>query len=364
MRKLSCALIALLLLSCQSETPINRKFASVNAFQPPVEQGEVWGHKEAKNMARVAEIFRQTLIDSTGDDQVMKRDAHPKHHGCVSSKLTIDNSKLPQELRVGLFSKNRSYPGIIRFSNGDPDFKKADIESDVRGMALKLFGTDSGNYLHELGFDDTNDIHDLVMMNADSFFISNPKAYEKFMEATQGRFGILGYLALHWGTLKKVLKARVKVANSLDVDYSSATPYKLGSTSMKFGFKSCRKQKDSLPEAPAHDFLKDRLAKTLAQEEGCFDFYVQPNKDSQKNNIEDAMVSWDEQKSPIINVGKLIVEKQQGFTSESRMRACEDMTFNPWRAPMENRPLGGVNRIRLEVYLNQSKLRHEYNKVP
>jgi len=39
------------------------------------------------------------------------------------------------------------------------------------------------------------------------------------------------------------------------------------------------------------------------------------------------------------------------------------MTFNPWRAPVENRPLGGVNRIRLEVYLNQSKLRHDHNGI-
>jgi hypothetical protein len=39
------------------------------------------------------------------------------------------------------------------------------------------------------------------------------------------------------------------------------------------------------------------------------------------------------------------------------------MSFNPWRAPEENRPMGGVNRIRLEVYIKQAKMRQNYNRV-
>ncbi len=363
MKRITLLAIIFFLFSCQSEQASKRSVASVNALQPPVEQGEIWGEKEAQNMERVADIFRETLIESTGNDKIMKRDAHPKHHGCVTSDLTIDNSKLPESLRVGLFSENRSYKSIIRFSNGDPDFRKNDIESDVRGMALKIINPTYQNYLQEIGFDGNENIHDLVMMNADSFFIANPKAYEKFMESTRGRFGVLGYLALHWGTLKKILGARVKVSNPLDIDYASATPYKLANTSMKFGFKSCRKNKDTIPESPSANYLGERLMSTLAREEGCFEFYVQPNMDPKKNQIENAMKSWDEKKSPKITVGKLIVNKQTGFRSPARMEACENMTFNPWRAPKENRPLGGVNRIRLEVYLNQSKLRHDYNGV-
>ncbi|MFX3675760.1 MAG: hypothetical protein ACN6I6_01865 [bacterium] len=355
-------LILITTLACTAKQS-DRKVASVNALQPTVEQGEVWGAKEAGMMDTVAQIFHDTLIESTGDDQIMKRDAHPKHHGCVASELSIDNKNLPPEFRVGLFKDNSKYQGIVRFSNGDPNFRKADAEKDVRGLALKLIGVPYQNYLQEIGVEGGQNVHDFVFMNADSFFIPNPKAYEKFMEATRGRFGVLGYLAFHWGTLRNILKSRVQISNSLDIDYASATPYKLGPTSMKMKFASCKKLKDELPENPSHDYLGERLATTLEKQEGCFDFYVQPNKDTKRNDIESAMIAWDEKKSPMIHVGKMKVKQQTGFRSSERMSACENMTFNPWRAPAENRPMGGVNRIRLEVYLNQSKLRHEYNGI-
>ncbi|WP_412473596.1 catalase [Halobacteriovorax sp. YZS-1-1] len=362
MKSLKIVALLSLIISCQNQKS-ERQVASVNALQPKVEQGEVWGQDEVANMNRVGEIFKETLIEATGNNKIMKRDAHPKHHGCVKSELTIDNSKLPQKLRVGLFEENRKYQSIIRFSNGDPDPSKADIEKDIRGMAVKIIGVPYQNYLQDIGLEGNKNIHDLVMMNADSFFIANPKKYEKFMEATQGRFGVIGYLLTHWGSIKRIMKARVEVSNPLDIDYSSATPYKLGSTSMKMSFKSCRKNKDTIPDNPSHDYLGERLAKTLKSEQGCFDFYIQPNKDPKKNNIENAMLSWDEKKSPQIKVGRLIVNRQHRVRDEMRMSACENMTFNPWRAPQVNRPLGGVNRIRLEVYLNQSKLRHDYNGI-
>ena len=351
--------------SCTDQKSSKREIASINfnASQPAVEQGEIWGEKEVQRMQTVAQIFHDTLVESTGDDEIMKRDAHPKHHGCVKSQLTIDNKNLPEELRVGLFEENNSYPGLIRFSNGDPDFTKADIEKDIRGMAMKFFNVPYTNYLQDIKVEEGPNLHDFVFMNADSFFIPNPKAYEKFMEATKGRFGILGYLAFHWRTLGSILKSRVEIANSLDIDYASATPYKLGKTSMKMKMVSCKKVKDEIPENPRHDFLGEALEKTLAQDEGCFNFYVQPNMDPKKNDIENAMTKWSEKKSPMIKVGKLIVNKQSGFRTNEEMQACENLTFNPWRAPKENRPLGGVNRIRLEVYLNQSKLRHDYNGI-
>lgn len=365
-KKLAKLTLLLGLASCfSSKTPPLRQVASTHQYQPQIEQGEIWGAPEEQALDEIASIFRDTLIDATGNNPLMRRDAHPKHHGCVATTLEIANQQLPQEYRLGLFANNQSYRGVIRFSNGDPNHQKADIESDVRGMAIKLLNVPYQNYLQESGLEDSDNIHDLVFMNADEFFIPNPKEYQKFMRATQGRFGVLSYLAFRWGTLRNILQARVKITNPLDVDYASATPYKLGDTSMKMKFVSCRNedQKDQLPKNPTPNFLSERLEKSLAENEQCFDFYIQPNKDKKKNNIENAMLHWNEKKSPMIKVGKLVIEKQSGFRSKERMQACENMSFNPWRAPEVNRPLGGVNRIRLDVYLKQSKLRREHNHI-
>lgn len=362
---LSPLLFALLLASsaCTNHSSQNfRMVASTNALQPEVEQGEVWGSEEVSMMHEIDEIFRETLIESTGDAPMMRRDAHPKHHGCVESKLEINNSELPAEYRLGLFKSNHSYDTIVRFSNGDPNSARADIESDVRGMALKVFDAPEQNYLQQIGVEEGPQVHDFVFMNTDGFFIANPSDYEKFMRSTRGRFGVLSYLAFHWSSLRAILNARVKIANSLDIDYGSATPYKLGATSMKMKFKSCKEKKDEIPRKPSANYLGERLEETLKSQEGCFDFYVQPNRDPNRNKIENAMLIWNEQKSPLIKVGRLTIHKQEGFRSPERDLACERLSFNPWRAPESVRPMGGVNRIRLEVYLNQFRLRDDYNK--
>lgn len=45
------------------------------------------------------------------------------------------------------------------------------------------------------------------------------------------------------------------------------------------------------------------------------------------------------------------------------MAFCQDLAFNPWRALPEHRPLGGINRVRREVYVALSAMRHDLNRV-
>ena len=47
---------------------------------------------------------------------------------------------------------------------------------------------------------------------------------------------------------------------------------------------------------------------------------------------------------------------------KDRNQMCEDMSFNPWRA-LSQPSHGWCNRIRLEVYVKQAKMRHKYNGV-
>lgn len=330
-------------------------------LQPPVEQGEKWSQKDVEYVEEVARVFKEALAESTGDAKEMKRDAHPKAHGCVTGKLTINPEKLAEKNRVGLFAKKQTLKTITRFSNGDPNFRKSDHEADVRGMATKILETPYENMLQEASLE-KDQVHDLVFMNSDEFFISNPKEYKKFMVSTQGRFGVLSYLAFHWRSLGVILKARQKVAHSLDIDYRSATPYKIGPNSMKMKFATCKKVKDKQPKDTSDEnFLSTKLKQSLSQGEQCFDFMVQINRDPKRNDIEDAIDAWNEKRSPYVKVGRLVLDQQSDFLSAENKAACEKMTFNPWRAPKANRPLGGVNRVRLEVYLRQFNMRSEYN---
>jgi hypothetical protein len=51
----------------------------------------------------------------------------------------------------------------------------------------------------------------------------------------------------------------------------------------------------------------------------------------------------------------------QEFDTEDQDDFGEDLSFNPWRALAEHRPLGGINRARRQVYLALSAFRHEQN---
>lgn len=338
-----------------------RAIADFYDLQPAVEQGEKWSQKDVQYVEEVARVFKETLAESTGDAKEMKRDAHPKAHGCVTGRLTINPEKLSKINRVGLFAKKQTLKTITRFSNGDPNFRESDHEADVRGMATKILDTSYQNMLQDASLE-KDQVHDLVFMNSDEFFVSNPKEYKKFMVSTQGRFGVLSYLAFHWRSLGVILKAREKVAHPLDINYRSATPYKIGPNSMKMKFATCKKVKDKQPNDKSNEnFLSSKLKQSLSQGEQCFDFMVQINREPKRNNIEDAIDAWNEKKSPYVKVGRLVLDQQSDFLSDDKRAACENMTFNPWRAPQANRPLGGVNRVRLEVYLRQFNMRDEYN---
>ncbi len=40
---------------------------------------------------------------------------------------------------------------------------------------------------------------------------------------------------------------------------------------------------------------------------------------------------------------------------------CETLSFNPWNGLKEHRPLGGISRVRKDVYQEISRLRHDLN---
>ncbi len=330
--------------------------------QPPEELGERWTDRDEARAEIIRGIFAAKLKKDTGDNPLMKRDAHPKHHGCVKATLKINNSSLKEEWRKGLFAQDGEYQTWVRFSNGDPDHTKHDSEADVRGMAIKIMGVPYQSYLEKIGVERGNPVHDLVMMNASSFFLDTTEEYRNLMEALiKGWFGMGLFAISHPMIIANISNARITLNNPLDIDYHSATPYKLGNTSMKFKMVRCKKVPDLLPlnEVPAHNYLSKTLQNTLAKEDACFELHVRPNNDPQKNKIEVPSRPWDEFTSPLLKVGILNIQRQLNIAGRDTF--CEDLAFNPWRAPEDNRPLGAVNRVRLEVYVKQSRMRHAHN---
>ncbi len=72
---------------------------------------------EEKVAHQIAELLQLQMLRFY-DNKKQLRQIHPKMNGCVKAEFIIEKN-LPEELKVGLFKNETSYPSWIRFSNGN-----------------------------------------------------------------------------------------------------------------------------------------------------------------------------------------------------------------------------------------------------
>ena len=283
-----------------------------------------------------------------------RRGAHAKAHGCVQAEFRVlDN--LPEEVRVGIFRDPRVYPAWIRYSNA---FGKMQDDSvgDARGMAIKLMGVERSE----------SGTQDFVMINHPVFLVRNAADYVEFQKALSEDRPVKFFFPslnpfnfrLHEFGIAIAIRS-TKIANPLDSRYWSTTPSLFGDTGMKFSARHCGPA-SPFTETTSPDFLRENMQKHLVESEACFDFLVQLRKRPSEMPIEDPTVEWSEKDSPFIPVARITIPAQ-AFASPKQLALCENLSFTPWHAIPEHRPLGGINRVRKTVYDTISRVRHELN---
>jgi len=284
-----------------------------------------------------------------------RRDAHAKAHGCVQAEFRVLD-KLSEEVRVGIFGDARAYPAWIRFSNGSGKMQD-DSVGDARGMAIKLMGVERSE----------SRTQDFVMINHPVFFVRNAADYVEFQKAFSEDSPLKFFFPslnpfnfrLHEFGIANTIRSK-GVTNPLDTQYWSTTPYRFGDTAMKFSARPCGPP-SPFAETSSPDFLHENMQKHLAQSEACFDFMVQLRKRPSQMPIEDPTLEWSEKDSPFIPVARITIPAQAFASSPEQLAFCENLSFTPWHAVPEHRPLGGINRVRKTVYDTISRVRHELN---
>ncbi len=313
---------------------------------------------------RIASAIEKSIREKyrTGD---ARRDAHPKAHGCVKATLNVDE-KLPDTLAQGIFIPGKTYQTWIRFSNGSQDPNRADSKGDARGMAIKVMGV-AGKKLLESDSNATT--QDFILINHPVFFANDPKRYLAFIEKSTdssffGKVTIPFSLGLR-GTLIAFETARSRIANPLSARYWSMVPYQLGvgprRKVIKLSVKPCLVDTQTLPKSPAHDYLRDALRSTLQSRDACMELLVQP-RTSDSLSVENSQIEWKEAIAPFYKVASIRIP-QQDFDTDEQNRFCENLSFTPWHALPEHRPLGVTNRLRKTIYERISGVRHEMNSA-
>jgi hypothetical protein len=77
-------------------------------------------------------------------------------------------------------------------------------------------------------------------------------------------------------------------------------------------------------------------------------FYV----DAGRTPIEDASVEWRESDAPFLTVARLTLPQQDASSPRGRRVAalCDGLSFDPWHATEDFRPLGNMMRARNHAY--------------
>ncbi len=292
-----------------------------------------------------------------------RRDAHPKSHGCVQAEFRIVDT-LPAALSKGIFIPGKNYQAWIRFSNGSADPKRADIKGDARGMAIKVLGIPGQKLLEDEAEAKTQDF---IMINHPVFFATDPARYLSFIDDANSdhiyRKLLIPFDLGAKGTLIALKTGSSKIANPLQARYWSMVPYQLGAgddrQAVKYSARACSATTEPLPKNPARDFLRDALRHTLQSGDACMEFLVQP-RTSDSMDVEDSRIEWTESAAPFYKLATIRIPKQD-FDSPEQNTFCENLSFTPWHALAEHKPLGVTNRLRKVIYDHISRVRHEIN---
>jgi Catalase len=293
-----------------------------------------------------------------------RRDAHPKAHGCVKAEIQVLDT-LPVALAKGIFIPGKTYQAWIRFSNGSSDPTRGDIKRDARGMAIKVLGVPGKKLLED---EDDAMTQDFIMINHPVFFATDPARYLSFMQdANSGHFYrklVIPFALGAKGTLIALETRNTRISNPVQTRYWSMVPYQLGTgpgrQAVKYSARACSATVDPMPSNPEHDFLRGALRNTLQNGDACMEFLVQ-QRTSETMDVEDSRIEWKETQAPFHTVAMIRIPRQVFDTSEQN-EFCENLSFTPWHALPEHKPLGVTNRLRKVIYDRISRVRHDMNK--
>src|SRR5512141_528779 len=132
--------------------------------------------------------------------------------------------------------------------------------------------------------------------------------------------------------------------NPLGQTYYSNVPYLLGAgQAMKYAFLPRTKVNKKIPGVPfgrvPDNYLRDNMAKTLAEQDVEYDICLQVQTDPHRMPIENAAVRWPTRLSPQIPAARLKIPKQP-FDFEAQHAFSKVLKWNPWHCVPAHRPLG------------------------
>ncbi|HEY9845978.1 MAG TPA: catalase family protein [Candidatus Caenarcaniphilales bacterium] len=308
------------------------------------------------------------------------RGAHAKGHGGLKGELKIYDN-LPASLAQGLFREPRTYPVMIRFSTAPGDIMP-DGMSAFRGMAIKVIGVEG---LKLFSSEPDALTQDFLMINRPVFPAGNVARYlneqvlqEKVVVSAPKEAQQLLTTALRTvnAVTKKVgidlyptaLGLTLPETHILGETYYTSAALRYGDYIAKVSAvpvsASLQPLMGKTVETDDPSVLRDLIVEFFRQQAAEYELRVQLCTNLETMPIEDASIQWSEQESPYQAIAKITIPVQEAYSSARRVYVDEVLSFNAWHCIAEHRPLGSIQRVRMQVYEASSRYRHEMNQQP
>ncbi len=318
---------------------------------------------EPQDIERVIQAMELILARTQAKSGEFRADVHVKSHGYVQGELRV-LSNLPAELAQGLFERAGVYRTVVRFSNSASE-PHADAIPDGRGMAIKVLGVNGDMVSAD---EQSGRTQDFLMINHPVFFARNAKDFLRLervlvdaddspLAAARGALTGGEWNPLHWHWREALTVASIVgqlPAHPASYTYFSMAPTRFGKYVAKYRAKPTGDRLDSYLDLVKRlgsdgDAMRLALEETLRTEQVQFDFQVQLRTSEQTMPIEDATIEWPEAESAYRTVAQLILPRQD-IALLRQQDEYQNLAFNVWHALTAHRPLGGINRVRRQVY--------------
>ena len=345
-------------------------------YSPGIEHPEPDEVATAAKLRELGKDIRETTFRHYGH---AIRSLHAKSHALLEGELEVLGD-LPAPLAQGMFARPGRYPVVMRLSTNRGDIHD-DTISVPRGMALKAIGV-SGE---RLPGSDGQVTQDFVLVNQPFFTERDLRVFRRnlgFVDATTNtgqawkkvvaatlRLVVAAVRALGGWAPNMTTVGGHPLAHPLGETFYSQVPFRHGDYVAKIALAPISPALKSLKNAPVPlhgrpNGLREAVIDFFRTNGAEWELRVQLRTDEAAMPIEDASAEWPEDQSPYLPVARVTVPPQPAW-SEARARQVDDgLAFSPWHGLEAHRPLGSVNRARLDAYVEGARFRAERNRCP
>lgn len=299
----------------------------------------------------------QKMFARRGDGQA-RRGFHVKSHAGLIGEFRV-LADIPERARRGVFANPKTFRAWVRLSNGFSS-TKSDWFPDLLGCSVKLEGVEGPKLVpgetHAL-------TQDFLALNQ-PYLPADDAAQLMVISLATGNlltapFRLIGGLGL--GKALRVIgwtlgwtPRRLLLRSAVTEDFYGIAPISIGETPIKFAWMSRQQRRPRV--RGWRNFLRDDLRQRLGESDLAYDFMVQFHVDPARTPI-DGGYPWKEQ--PWVKLAELVIPRcdLDAEQSSARENHLNSLSFNPWHALAEHRPVGNIQRARGLIYQRSAQYR-------